>query len=87
MLRKPKVYDNVPNFDYWAGRLATKILGILTKRALDRKDYHEFNHSFLGIYVANSYHIKDYMDTCIVPSTRFIHSGEEFKITLPKPSK
>lgn len=84
MLKKPKVYDNVPNFDYWVGRFAMKLLGILTKRALDRKDYHEFNHSFLGIYVANSNHVKEYFDTCFVPSTTFIRAGEEFKITLPK---
>lgn len=87
MRKKPAVYSNVPFVDYWLGRLAMKILAKLAIRAIDRKDYHEFNHTLLGLSALNSDHIETYLDKCIVPATKPIARGETFLVTIPNPPK
>lgn len=87
MRRKPEVYSNVPFADYWAGRLAMKILFKLAIRAMTRGDYHEFNHTLLGISALNSNHVKTYLDKCPVPADRPIGRNETFPVTIPNVPK
>ena len=83
LLAKPKGKDkNLSAVEYRLTRLWSGALDELTSLAVERKDWHEFNHCFASILVGNSNH-DNLLPECIVPRDRPITAGEILIVEVP----